>query len=286
MDTTAKTVTLSTSRSITYTYLVIATGSHTAAVDSGIPVKQPTTDTLLKSIQSAQSRIANASTIVIGGSGAVAIEVAGEIAEGYPKKRVTIISGSKRLLPILGEKASGIALKRLKNLGVEVLLGVRVLGKNQGGKEGSVELDTGEVMEADLYIPAVGVIPNNSFIPLALLDASGYLITTPEQTVSSPEVSGVYGIGDITTNPSKMAVTVTQQIAVTVANLKSDIEKTEKRKAFKAGKTTMVVPIGGKGGVAEMGELGGLVLWSWVVWLLKGNFFIPMALTISGFKKQ
>ena len=212
--------------------------------------------------------------------------MAGEIAEGYPKKKVTIVSGSKRLLPILGSKASDLALKHLQKLGVEVLLGVRVLGRTGSGKEGSVELDSGKVMEADLYIPAVGVIPNNGFIPPALLDASGYLITTSEQKVSSPEVSGVYGIGDVTTNPSKMAVTVTQQIAVTVANLKNDIEKMGKRKAFKTEKTTMVVPIGGKGGVAEMGDLGGLVLWSWVVWLIKGNYFIPVALMISGLKKQ
>jgi NADH dehydrogenase FAD-containing subunit len=286
LDTTTKTVTLNNSQSIIYEYLVIATGSHTAAVNSGIPVKQPTTDTLLSSIQSAQTRIANASTIVIGGSGAVAIELAGEIAEGDPKKKVTIVSGSGRLLPILDEKASGLALKRLEKLGVEVLLGIKVLEKSESGKEVPVILDNGKVIEADLYIPAVGVIPNNSFIPPELLDASGYLITTSEQKVSSPKAPDVYGVGDITTNLSKMAVTVIQQIAVTVANLKNDIEKTGKRKAFKTEKTTMVIPIGGKGGVAEMGDLGGLVLWSWVVGLLKGNFFIPVAFMISGFKKQ
>jgi len=241
---------------------------------------------LVDSIQSAQLRISNASTVVIGGSGAVALEMAGEIVEGYPKKKVVVVSGAKRLLPTLGDKASGIALKRLKMLDVEVLLGVRVVEQNGGGKRGSVVLDNGKTMDADLYIPAGGVIPNSGFIPSVLLDASGYLIITPEQKVSNPQVSGVYGIGDVTTNPSKMASTITQQIVVTVANLKNDIEKTGERKAFKTESTTMVVPIGGKGGVAQMGDLGGLVLWSWVVWLLKGNFFIPMALTISGLKKQ
>ncbi|RDW95002.1 hypothetical protein BP5796_00765 [Coleophoma crateriformis] len=286
LDTKAKTVTLSTSQSITYDYLVIATGSHTAAVVSGIPFKQPITDTLHDSIQSAQTRIANASTIVIGGSGAAAIEMAGELAEEYPNKKVTVISGSARLLPVLGEKASAIALKRLHKLGVKVLLGVRVLENNQSGKKGPIELDNGKVIEADLYIPAVGVIPNNSFIPPALLDAAGYLITSPEQTVFSPAISGVYGIGDITNNPSKMASTITQQIAMTVANLKNDIEKTGTRKAFKPEKTTLVIPIGSKGGVAEMGDLGGIVLWSWLVSLIKGNFFISLAFTISGLKKQ
>ena len=216
----------------------------------------------------------------------MAIEMAGEIAEGYPEKKVTIVSGAARLLPILGEKASAVALKRLNKLGVKVLLGVRVLEISPSEKNGPIKLDNGQVILADLYISAIGVIPNSRFIPPTLLDASGYLITNPEQKVSSPEVSDVYGVGDVTTNPSKMAVTVTQQIAVTVANLTHDIEKTGTRKVFKEEKTTMVVPIGGKGGVAEMGDLGGLVLWSWLVSLIKGNFFLSMAFMISGLKKQ
>jgi NADH dehydrogenase FAD-containing subunit len=130
------------------------------------------------------------------------------------------------------------------------------------------------------------VIPNSNFIPATLLDALGFLIITPEQKVSSPGVSAVYGIGDVTTSPSKMAVAVTQQIAVAVANLKNDIEKTGARKAFQPGKLTMVVPIGGKAGVAQMGDLGGIVLWSWLVALIKGNYFLGVPFMISGLKKQ
>ncbi|KFX91137.1 hypothetical protein V490_06056 [Pseudogymnoascus sp. VKM F-3557] len=286
LNTSAKTVTLSDSRSISYSYLVIATGSHTPAVNSGIPLKQPATDTLSGDIQNAQKRIADASSIVIAGSGAVAIEMAGELAEAYPKKSVTIVSASTRLLPMLGEKASAVALKSLSNLGVKVLFGVRALEKGRNGKKEAIALDNGKVIEADLYIPATGVIPNSNFIPATLLDALGFLIITPEQKVSSPGVSSVYGIGDVTTSPSKMAVAVTQQIAVAVANLKNDIEKTGPRRAFQPGKLTMVVPIGGKAGVAQMGDLGGIVLWSWLVALIKGNYFLGVPFMISGLKKQ
>ena len=279
-------MTLDSFQTISYTYLVIATGSHTAAVDSGFPLKQPKTDSLLESIQNAQDRIAHASTILISGSGAVVTEMASEIAEGNPNKKVIVISGSKRLLPVLGQKASNMALKQLRNLGVEVLLGVRVTSSYNTGKKINVQLDNGKVMEADLYIPAVGVIPNSVFMPPSLLDKFGYLFTNPEQKVTSPDVSGIYGIGDVTTNPSKMASTVIQQIAVTIANLKNDIEKTGEQKTFKTEKVTLITPIGGKGGVAQMGDLGGIVLWSWVVWLIKGSFFIPVAFGISGFKKQ
>lgn len=283
LDTTTKTVTLSTTKSVTYDYLVIATGTYTAAVESGFPVKSPVTDTIIDTIHSSQAKIANASTIVIGGGGAVAIELAGEIATAYPKKKVTMVSGSKRLVPILSEKASALALKQLTAVGVEVLLGVKVLGTSEA-KSGTVELDSGKVIDAELYIPAVGVIPNNSFIPAAILDDKGYLQIDDEEKV--PGVEGIYGIGDITTNPAKMAVTCTHMIAVVLANLKNDILKTGKRKQYKAAKTTMLIPIGGKGGVAQMGDMGGIILWNWLTWLIKGNYFLGMPLAISGFKKQ
>jgi NADH dehydrogenase FAD-containing subunit len=286
LDTTTKTVTLHNNQTITYDYLVIASGSHTVAVNSGIPVKSPATDTIRTSIESAQARIAKASTIVIAGGGAVALEIAGEIAEGYPNKKLTLICSSKRLLPMLGEKVADIALTRLKKLGVEVLLGVKVLTNKGIQKEGIVKLENGKTVQADLYIPAIGVVPNNSFIPPQLLNDSGYLMTTPEQKISNSEVLDVYGVGDITSSQSKMAVAVTQQIAITVANLKNDIEKTGTRKSFQKENLTMVIPIGGKGGVAEMGDLGGLILWSWIVRLIKGNYFLGMPFAISGLKKQ
>jgi NADH dehydrogenase FAD-containing subunit len=177
-------------------------------------------------------------------------------------------------------------LNRLQKLGVKVILGVRVLEKNESGEAGPVELNNGMTVNADMYIPAVGVIPNSNFISPTLLNTSGYLITNSEQKVPGAEVEDVYAIGDVTTNPSKMASTITQQIAVTVANLKHDIEKLGTRKTFKEEKITMVVPIGSRGGVAEMGDLGGIVLWSWLVSLIKGNYFISVPFMISGLKKQ
>lgn len=252
-------------------------------------MKQSLTDNLHESISSAQTAIVSAPSIVIGGGGAVAVEIAGEIAEAYPQKEVTLVSGSERLLASLSVKASQIASKQLQNLGVTVIFGAKVVGDPKtsspdGSKELSVELDNGQILKTGLYIPAVGIIPNSGFIPAPLLDSHGYLVTDAEQKVSAdPAVPNIYGVGDVTTNPNKMAAAIKVQVAVVVANLKSDIEGGGKREEFKEAFKGMVVPIGGKGGVAEM---GGVVLWSFAVWLIKGNYFIPMALMISGLKKR
>lgn len=71
-----------------------------------------------------------------------------------------------------------------------------------------------------------------------------------------------------------------------VANLKNDILGIGGRKEFVKERVTLIVPVGSKGGVAEMGDLGGLLLWSWVVWLCKEGFFMWCAWAISGFKKM
>lgn len=85
------------------------------------------------------------------------VEFAGQLAEAG--KSFMVVSGSKRLLPISRERASERTLKKLMKLGVEVLLGTTVLRtKDSVDGDGNtdsvaVELDTGDVLEADLYIP-------------------------------------------------------------------------------------------------------------------------------------
>jgi len=281
MDPVAKTVALSNSSTVTYDYLVIATGSTTEATNSGIPVKQPTDDSLNESIKTAQDTIAAASTIVIAGGGPVAVEMAGEIAEASPGKSVTLVSGSKRLLESLSKSVSAKALSQLKKLGVDVLLGVKTVQNSKEGAKTIISLDNGQSLTADLFIPAIGIIPNSSFIPSALLDDKKYLAITEEQRV--PNAEGVYGLGDVTTRPIKMAAAIKSQIQPTLANLKNDIEKKGKREVWKAPPKVLCVPIGAKGGVAEV---MGWSLPSFLVWLMKGNFFISVGTTVSGFKKQ
>lgn len=81
-------------------------------------------------------------TVIVGG-GASGIELAGEIAffartlasrHGLSSSLVHIdlIEGAKRLLPELPERVSEIAMKRLRSLGVNVLLSERVLREEKG----------------------------------------------------------------------------------------------------------------------------------------------------------
>jgi NADH dehydrogenase FAD-containing subunit len=101
---------------------------HTPAVvaEPCIPVKQTIWDSLRESIPVAQQTIAQAKRIVIAGGGPVGIEMAGEIADAYPDKSITMVFAGFRLLDNLKGTASIEAGKKLNKLGIVVRSGAKV----------------------------------------------------------------------------------------------------------------------------------------------------------------
>jgi NADH dehydrogenase FAD-containing subunit len=267
---------------VSYDYLVIASGSHTQSTLSHpcIPTKHPLSDTLRPQLIQAQLDVAAAQSIVIGGSGPLAVEFAGEIADAYPAKKVTIISGSPRLLPSIKASASNAAAKMLKSLRVEIRYATRVQSSDwdEEKKKWFVGLSSGEVLEVDLYISAMGVLPNNGFVPKTMLDDKGWLKVDDELRVVGEEA--IYGVGDIITESWKMTIVIKNQVDAAVTNLAVDINGTGTRKAYKRGISAMIVPVGKVGGT---GQIGSFVLWSWMATMIKGDFFISRnTLYVSG----
>ncbi len=89
-------------------------------------MKYPVLDSLRESLPRAQELIARSQRIVIGGGGPVGIELAGEIADAYPSKRVTMVFAGFRLLDNLKGSASIEAGKKLHKLGIVVRSGAKV----------------------------------------------------------------------------------------------------------------------------------------------------------------
>jgi NADH dehydrogenase FAD-containing subunit len=270
---TGKSITTDTNQTFKYDYLVIASGSHTPSViaDRSIPVKQNTSDTIRQTMPTAQKTIADANRIVIGGGGPVAVELAGEIADAYPSKSVTIVTATSRLLHTLKEGSSAEAAKMLTKLKVEIRTDLKVQGSyfDKEKKEWTVDLSDETQLKADLYIPAVGILPNNSFIPPEFLSKDGWVKVDANLGVVS--LPSVYALGDIIEGPTKVAAITKDQSKLVAGNLAADINGTG-RKPFKPGFLTgMVVPIGKLGGT---GQINSFIPWSWVVSKVKGDFFL------------
>jgi NADH dehydrogenase FAD-containing subunit len=196
-------------QSIPYIALVIATGWTSPS-----PLFTQVTDrAALEHIYDAfQAGLKSAKSVVVAGGGPVGVETAGEIAEilngkpGFfqsapknPKAKVTLISGDKKLLPVLREAISKDAEQLLKRVGCDVVYNTRVVGSSKEGEKTKVELSNGESLEADIYIDATGMRPNTGFLPKEWLDNRSKVACNPKTLRVEHESAGprVYVVGDV-----------------------------------------------------------------------------------------
>jgi NADH dehydrogenase FAD-containing subunit len=291
IDATAKNVSVTPNdgdaRTVSYDYLVIASGSTTASSNgsitgSSIPFKPTNHDDLKEIIAASQQQISGAKEIVIGGAGPIGIEVAGEIADAVKqsgnKVSITLVSATDRVLSMLKPSASSTAEKMLKKLNVKVINSTRVSGVEASGEAASkswtVSLSNGEKINADLYIPTTGALPNNSFIPEQFLDQDGWVKVDKELRVLSAEK--IYAAGDITNNSMRLSFKTLEQAKIAANNLKADIAGKGERQSYNQGDSVMmVVPVGESGGT---GQVFGIVPFSFMVKMIKGrDYFISKA---------
>jgi NADH dehydrogenase FAD-containing subunit len=270
-------------RSVSYDYLVVASGSTTTSTTGeitgfSIPFKQSNRDDVKQLLEAAQQKIAAAKEIVIGGAGPIGVELAGELAEAAEQNgstaSITLVSATDRVLPMLKPSGSSAAEKLLKQKNIKIITSTRVTGAEASGDAWTVSLDNGDRISADLYIPTTGVIPNNSFIPEQFLDKDGWVKVDKEMRVESSE--NIYAAGDITNNSMRLSFKAAEQAAVAANNLKADIQGKGERKSFDQGESIMmVVPVGASGGT---GQIFGFTPFSFMVKMIKGkDYFISKA---------
>ncbi|KAJ5819200.1 hypothetical protein N7474_004791 [Penicillium riverlandense] len=306
IDVTAKTVSLTetgseNTKSLSYDYLVIASGSTTDATTGKItgtpmPFKQTGRDDMNELIESSQQLIQNAKEIVIAGAGPIGVELAGELAEAVEQNgkagqvSITLVSATDRVLPSLKSSGSTAARQLLEQKKIKVITSRRVTGVEEltpsdGTKKSwTVSLDNGDKLSADLYIPTTGVVPNNSFIPAQFLDKDGWVKVDKELRVQGEDSKAslpIYAAGDITNNWQRFSFKAVEQAGVAAANLKADILGKGGRKTYDQGEAVMmVVPVGEAGGT---GQIFGMTPWSFMVRMIKGkDFFVSKAASLIG----
>ena len=122
---------------IPYSHLIYALGSH---MPDPLRLDVFTKEQGVDLMRRAQERIKQSKETIIIGGGALGVQMASDIASlynGTPNaKKITLIHSRKQLLPNFDPKLHDVALKKLKELGVEVVLGQR-LALTQGCPLGS-----------------------------------------------------------------------------------------------------------------------------------------------------
>ncbi|RAK95440.1 NAD(P)/FAD-dependent oxidoreductase [Aspergillus ibericus CBS 121593] len=279
---------------IEYHAIVIATGASTPS-----PLLGLNQDEVFLHEQWTEFRKAlpTAKRIVIAGGGPAGIETAGELGEylngrsgwfsskrAHPNVSITVVSSASQILPALRPAVAKKAEKFLADVGVTVLKNTRVKGVSPSDAgtrnitaKATVILDNGRVLDADIYIPAIGTTPNTGFLDPSLLSDDRRVKTNNTFRVEDAGLR-IYAIGDVASNVQHPAVhVILNSIPVLCANLKRDLRLAagvdpasvgEDRVFEEDTRTNQMVPIGQSKGV---GEAMGFQLPSVLVWLVKGR---------------
>ena len=262
-------------RDITYSQLVIATGS---GISSGLPLKPLGSDQqTIDAWHALQKCVGDANSIVVAGAGATGVEIAGELAARYGSaKAITLVaSGSKPLLAdgnsvTLSPSVIATVDSDLQELGVRLIRNARVTKEEKTGADGKghrLTLSDGSVLDADCYLPVYGVQVNTSFVPAHLLDERGNVKQDASLRVAGTR--NVWALGDVgNTEPKQLTLTDAQVVHVAAA-LDATLTSSGPVPLYTPEKKTMLfLTLGRK---FATGQIGGWRLWRFLVAWVKGR---------------
>ena len=174
-EVTSKEVVLEDGSTLSFDYLVCATGARNLGPVEP-PLKFSVGGEMLRWYERISQKIREAPRIAIIGGGAVGVELSGEIKYQYPEKEVSLVHSGATLLdkcdpPVL-PRFHRFALNQLEELGVELYLGqkAQISRKEAKGRPylvgpRTLETSVGNQIQADLVLFCTGTKPNNTMYP-------------------------------------------------------------------------------------------------------------------------
>ncbi|MEL7975632.1 FAD-dependent oxidoreductase [Isoptericola sp. F-RaC21] len=237
-------------------YLVLATGSSYA-----FPARprQASTAAALDELAATHRQLARAGRVLILGAGPVGLELAGEIREVWPDKRISVVDRSDTLLPRLLPEVRDDLRRQLKELDIDVQLStsLRGLPPTESGTAGTFTVTThpGTEITADIWFRSFGSRVNTDYL------ADGRLVGLADDgTVPVDDhlrVCGhanVYALGDIAhLAEAKMATHAQTQALTVVDNLRAQLRGMPPEAVHDVAPVPRILlPLGSRGGVGQL----------------------------------
>nr|WP_136659521.1 FAD-dependent oxidoreductase [Nitratireductor sp. XY-223] len=241
-------VTMDDGEQIEADYTVIATGSAYAAP---FKAKDGEIDGLRAANAQINRKLRNAKTIAIVGAGAVGTELAGEIKHAMPDKKVTLISADKTLFPGFPDKLGNQLGSKLRAAGVDVILGAMAenLKSLTEPYAGSLTLDNGQHVDADLIFPVVGSRARPELLeslPGAKKSSSNRIKV--DQWMRPSDLPNVFAVGDVADNGDPMTVVAINRqepwLSKTLLALAKGAKVENQRPYTAANKSMILIPLG------------------------------------------
>ncbi|KAJ7129512.1 FAD/NAD-P-binding domain-containing protein [Mycena epipterygia] len=220
-------VVLQSGESISYEYLVMATGT------GFLPLRSRNKVEGVDFRKSLQQRVQESSNIVVIGGGASGVQLVTDAKEFYPTKTITLIHSREQLMNRFHPELHAVVMEKLAAAGINVILGQRVKIPPSGhfpveGPSYNVELTDGRLIPADVAISCIGAVPLSTPIESlspASIDNSKFILVKPTLQIKDDKYPKVFAIGDVAaTGGNKNARSGYAQAQVAVSNIKSLIQ--------------------------------------------------------------
>ncbi|GAP82860.1 putative amid-like mitochondrial oxidoreductase protein [Rosellinia necatrix] len=285
VDTTAKTVRVAVGggggeggeeeRSISYDYLVVATGTRNAGV-ADVPWKNNGTHEEITALLAAtQEKVRAATHIVVAGAGATGVEAAAELGFEYgnpkdaaAKKEIVLLSADEAVLG--GDSIAGSVAAELKKLHVAVRPSARVVSAEPSAEhpgKTEVVLASGEKILTDLYLPTMGMAPNTEFLPDALLTDRKF-VAVDAFYAATGGAENVWAAGDVVWKPRGSFVLTDKQAAGVAKNIDAVLRGKAQTPVKTIPIDVLMVATGRSRGAGRMGPVKAFSL---MVYLIKGK---------------
>lgn len=229
--------------------------------------------------RSIQEKISRAQRVLIVGGGAIGVETAGELAEDYPGKSITLIDAAPDILGRISPKLRAWAREYFEKHGVRLVLGTRLQTPTFPATgiietPGIARTETGEEIPFDLALFAIGTKPNSSFMSSEFsntLNAEGEIKVAPTLLVDG--TSNIFALGDVTDLKEKGGLWVQFQVPIVLGNIRKILsgESTSNFLSYKRkmSPTTTILTLGRKNGAIDLPF--GKMRWGWLVRTLKAK---------------
>ena len=199
IDRTAKTVALQDGATLGYDKLVIATGSRPRLLDLPGRALDNIFDLRgMADIDAMQPHFIAGKKLVVIGGGYIGLEAAAVAAD--MGLTVTVLEAAPRLLARVAEPEISAFYDRIhKQHKVNIITESRIEGFAGDGTVSGVKMADGSVIEADLVITGIGILPNIEIAEAAGLDIENGIIVNDLGQTSDADI---FAAGDCTFHPN------------------------------------------------------------------------------------
>ena len=251
-------VTLASGVRIDADYIVLATGSSHTYPARPRELATSSADAALD-LLATNAQLEGSDSVLILGAGPVGLELAGEIREAWPEKRITIVDRSAGILPGYLDEVRNDLERQLENLDIDLRLSTSLTSMPpvMDGVVSSFTVTTtqGDEINADIWFRTFGARLNTGYLVdgrlIAVTDRGAVPV---DDHLNVTGYSNVYAVGDIADlTDSKMATWAQTQAPTVVANVRAQLRGEQPTSVYTPAMTARILlPLGTHQGIGQL----------------------------------